>query len=1283
MARRSHRQGAAPRARRRLRWLLALIGLVAAVWFAPDVIVRTPLRDKPLEWIFAGIDGSVTSAGATWRWVGGVEFHDVMLRDREGRAVALVRRIALDRGILGLAVRPQAIGTVRLVDPEVIVEVRTNGSSLEDILAPWLAAATDPVALELEVIGGTVELVDTSRHDAWRLSDVLAVGTLAADGSWSGWTAAGRLRHSEGAHAAEIVTPPPAGEADPSGPVQLDRATIPAAASAMVARDGGWSIASPPSADASARTFTVATHRLPLGVSSVLATRFGLSHILDGIADLRLDVSGSPQGRHLEGTAALEQFAVCDAAGLEERLAIDRCTIPFDMTLGSERVVVRRLEATSPVVRAEATGSIGLAAAQGGWLEAVVADDFSGSIDIDLAAAATALPHGIVVRRGVRITGGSLRLAAASRGDGGDRVVEVRASAADVEAERAGTDGTEGERIAWKEPLTAWMTARRGPGGGAPLVLEEARISSSAAEISASGTPTAIAVQWDADLGAVAESVAAVFETGDATVRGHCRGRFDASGAGHGTAVQSLVLAASLSDVELTVPGRMTWSDAQLAIEAEADGRFSTGIAAVERARCVVASGDDRLEATLDGGAVVDLMALIGLSTATNVPRIRPAANATDVTAECSLVGDLARWYPRLAAVVPGVGSPGLEVAGRVTAAATMSPRGDVWQWPRAGAEIDKLVVRWKGREITEPRVVIATAGRADAVTGQVDLSSGELLTTSISVRTVGLSWIPPTTASTDLLDRLRGRVQWQADIGRAEPWFVPVDARARWPATGRAWGTCEIVDTQAGLNLLVEATGSQLVLATAPGGRPGEQPRPVWGEPRLLATLEVTRPRTAAGIENAVRIDRLAVESSTLAIAASGRIDDWSSRRMLDLGGTVAYDWQQVSRLIAPWTGGQVQLTGGGGRPFALRGQLAESSPRAAEAPHQPATAAVPLPEGWLAATRGADDERRLSAQVTRPVKATNPLVDERLASLAIDTSIGWTSGEIEGVSLAAGEVAARLLEGQLAFGPFDLAVAGGRVRGAPWIRFVPWPGELVIPPGRLVERVAISGPVSRRIAVALSPLLGRAAQASGVMSIDLAGARLPMGDALGGELAGQVLFENFEVMPAAETQPLANLLVKLQSVVDPRFAFGDKAVLLRVRPDPIRVQLAGRRIYHEGLVMDSGQLVVRSQGSAGEDGTLDMQLEVAFRGDLVGQTPVIGQLFRTPLIVPLKGTVSRPQFDAAAMDRILGRIVENTAEAVVRDGIGRGLEAIFRPSQATEPAVPAAPPLTLPAQR
>ena len=176
----------------------------------------------------------------------------------------------------------------------------------------------------------------------------------------------------------------------------------------------------------------------------------------------------------------------------------------------------------------------------------------------------------------------------------------------------------------------------------------------------------------------------------------------------------------------------------------------------------------------------------------------------------------------------------------------------------------------------------------------------------------------------------------------------------------------------------------------------------------------------------------------------------------------------------------------------------------------------------------------------------------------------------------------------------------------------------------------------------------------------------------AFGGEASGQIIFENLESTPGDSVRPLVNLLVKLQSAIDPRFAFGDKAVLLRVRPEPVSVRLADRRLWHEGLVMDSGQLVIRSAGSVGADGTLAMVVEVAFRGDIVGATPVVGQLLRTPLAIPLSGTVQRPQFDARSMDVILARIIENTTEAVIGPQLSRGLETLFGNPPPPEPLPP-----------
>jgi translocation and assembly module TamB len=1283
MARRHSRYHSGGRRRWAVFSLATLAVLAAAAWLAPRVLVLTGLRDRPLEAALAGIDGDVSSGSAAWHWLGGIEYRDILLRDRMGRAVVAVPRLVIDRGLLALALAPRDLGTVRLVGAEAVIDVRAGGSSLEDVIAPWLAgqdAAAGGPAFELELADATVEFRDVVRGEAWRLTDVSAVGAVRADEEPTSWTVAGRVRHVE-----QLTTAPPAGPsaapAPPAADQRLDRTTVAAAAAAALARDGGFSL-SCPVPEAETRTVTIAAHRLPLGVSAVLATRLGGGWVCDGLADVRLDATLAAATRRLVGTVAVEDLAVCRGDSLAEVLAIDRCAVPVDCELRDGRLVVRKLTVSSPMFRAEASGRIRLPT--GGpwdWAEGLVDEDFAIAADIDLAAAARALPGGLTVRPDVRITDGRLDLAAAAHADGDDRVLEVRATSRDL-AVSQGVAAAGGARpLRWTEPFTAFLKGRRRPGEG--LRLEDGRISSSAVELAASGDARSVTLQWTADLGRFAAEAAEVFDMGGLSVAGDARGRVDVVRADP-TGPGRLKVSASVSKLDCTVPGRPAWQDAEITLDGEATGRLADGAALVDEAHAVVAAAADRLEATLTGGAVV---------TFADGVRVRAAAGAEAIAADCSLAGDLGRWQPRLAAVWPAVAASGTW-SGTLKSAAALAARGAAWQVTRAGAEIEKFAIRAADRRIDEPRVVATAAGTVHPETGRIDVSSGEILSTTLSVRTGGLSWLPAAGAGPpDLLDlwaRLRGKAQWRAHAGRLEAWIVPAGTAADWPVGGELSGTLEVADTPAGANLLVEATGTQLAIAhAAASGRAGGPAQPVWGEPQARLVLEVTRPAGAAGAE-AVRIDRLGLESSTVAVSARGSVQEWTGRRLVELEGTAAYDWAQVSRLLVPWTGGRLKVTGAGSRPFAFRGPLGrQAAITPPEVTRDTAPAVVSLPDDWLSAARGGDAGAR-AALVARPVKATPPTEPAFVAlarGVAVDTSAAWMAAEIDGFALGAGEMPVRLFEGQLAFGPFDVAAAGGRLRGAPWVRLAA-PAELIVPQGRLVDRVALAGPLCDRWVGWLSPLLGHATHTRGVVTIDVAGGRLPLANPFAGELAGQVVFDEFEVTPAGAMQPLVNLLAKLQAVVDPRFAFGDKVVLLRVRPDPITVRLAEGRLWHEGLVMDSGPLVVRSRGSVAADGTLAMLVEVALRGDIVGQAPVVAQLVRTPLAIPLKGTVHRPQFDAQAIDVLLGRIVENTAQAVIQDGVVRGLESLETlfgnppPAPPQQPA-PAPPPLTFPGGR
>lgn len=1290
-------RGQKPRRRWLRRVALCAIGLVV-VWAVPIVLVETPLRNTPLSLVLAGIDGQISSGGAIWNWTGPIEYRSITLADRAGRIVGVIPRLTLGRGLLGLGAgglrswawgSPLDLGTVRLVGSELLIEVRSGGSSLEDILAPWLAAArpaaappgTAPagVRCELEVIDATVELVDLPRDDSWRITDLLAAVTFrptaAAAAAPQGWTAAGRVQHGGRPSAAVVVdtaTPP----AEPAG---FDRTAITAGATAALARDGGWSISSPVPAADGPQTLAVAANRVPLGVSSVAATRFMTSYVLDGLADARLDIAlqqprdeAAAEGvattaLEVAGSVSGSQLALCTADTLTELATIERCEVPLDLVVAGDTITIRDLRATSPLFKAEASGRLRIPGEDSWqWGEALVGENFAVAAEVDLAAAARAIPGGITVRPDVRVTGGGLHLSAAARPDGKDRVLEVRLTSRDLAAVQYAADG---ERpLRWSEPFTAWLRGRRGPGRRDRLRVEEARITSPAVELVATGTADSSTVQWTVDIDKLMAEAAEVLDIKGVAVRGAARGTLAVSREA-ATGVSTAQLSAAFSDVSVAAAGRPTWADKDITIEAEATGSVAGAAWLVDSARARVNADSDTLEATLAGGAIVDpramLAAVAGAEAAPAAAWVRTAPDAEMLSLDCGLAGDLGRWQSRVEAVG---NATGVTLGGSLKAAAAVAARGNSWQITRANVEIEKLsAVPARGSwQINEPRLVATAAGLVDPARGIVEVSSAEVLTATLSLRTGGATLaLPAARENPPLIDRVRGKVQWQADVGRLEKWALPPATAARWPGSGRAWGTAEVLDTPSGVNLLVEVTGNQLAVARGGAGTPlaggATPPQPVWVEPRAGLVLEVTHPR--GGPEPAgLTINRLSLESSTLGLAATGSVRETAAQPVVELAGTVSYDWSQLSRLLTPWTGGGVQLVGGGPRPFALRGPVAMAA-RASRPAATAAPATVPVPESWLGG--GAAEPRRQppARTITLPVAAgaQPPGVTDWLRQVSFTTSTTWAAADLGGLRLDPGEMSMRLFEGQLAFGPFDIGASGGRIQAAPWIKLLPLPGELVVPPGRLVERVMLTPEMCNRWVRWVVPFLGKSTSTAGVVSIDAAGGRIPLGDPFGGEMSGQVVFEQLEMTPSGAMQPLVNLLVKLQSVIDPRFAFGDKAVLLRVRPEPVQVRLAQRRLWHDGLVMDSGQLTIHTQGSVGGDGSLDMVVELAFRGDLAGQTPVIAKLLQTPLVIPLRGTVSRPQFDAGQIDSILGRIVENTAEAVIGDGLSRSLEALF----------------------
>lgn len=1301
---RRHQQDAAesevqPRPRSRFARLVVLGLFGAGLWFAPEVLVLTQLRERPLERLSRRLDGTLASAAASWSWFGPIEYRNLVLRDRDGLPVLAIEKATLDRGLVHVARQfamesQPNLGKLRLAGVSLVTSIETESSGFERVIAPWrtVQAAGPTPELELELVDAELVLLDAMHGDAWRISDLVAAARLTSKGLES-WTVAGRAVHA-GRGAIEpnaiALLEQRRTTIAPTAGSELQVATQ---ATAVMTHEGGFSLSSPaalPDRDGDGtKNLVLATNRLPLGITELFAVRLGWPLVFDGQADLRVDLEvpsnpGIPgeggaarRATTIRGRVNATDVHVLDPVRLHERFHIERVEAPFDCVVDGDTLMIRQLSAESPLFSCEASGRVPLAAIDGlHWLEQAAADDFTFAGEIDLAEVARSRPGGVELRPDVRVTDGRLRVAAVSRAESERRVVEVRLASEALEA-------VQGNRqLRWDEPLSAWLRGSRAA-ADAGFRIEEARVTSPAFEVTASSQPPLTEVIWTADLARLIAEIGEILDVQGMKLAGTARGtcRFSEP---HVDGSRSALLSGSVDGFVLELPGQDRWSDEQLRLEATGVGTLGAGALAVDQGHLHLEAGLDRADVTVTSP---------WLLAATGFVVRNPADEANLPTAELSVTGDLAQWHTRLASVVSTINLEGTRVGGRCDLSGTVTALAGGWRLTRAGGELSDVVVSLPdGRSLEEPRVVGSGAGTLLNGGRGFEISSAEVLTATLSLRSGGFTYLPDAGAvlGGQRLPLIRGVGQWQADIGRMERWLVAPLAAASWPASGRAWGTFEVTEAKNGVSLRLSATGNDLALARVPassvlGIGAAVPPTEVWREPRATFQLDLTRDTSTPSGD--VTINAVTLDSSTASFTAKGSLRDLAERGFLELSGTASYDWDSLSRLATPWTGGRVRLAGSGGRPFAIRGPLGGITAPAVEVPQvvtggvpadlpadtRPPSAALPREEDWLAAARGLTNDRPRSTAVPQNVTLASSMPRQEsvawLRSVSLETTLGWQAADLFGLPVQAGDMPMRLIDGQLAFGPFDLGASGGRLRGAPWVRFTPGPIEVIVPPGRIVDRLDISQGVANRWMTWVAPLLGQATQISGRISVDTTGARVPLADPFAGAAAGQVLFEGVEVTPGPPAQPLVTLIGRLQGLLDPRFGIGDKVVLMRVRPEPARIWLHERRIWHDGLVIDTGQLTVRTSGSVAADGTLAMDVEMAFRGDIAGQTPIVAALLRTPLLIPLKGTIDRPQFDASAIDKIFAKIAANTANAVIGDGINRGLEALFGNPQPPPP--------------
>ncbi|MEX0713861.1 MAG: hypothetical protein WD278_16095, partial [Pirellulales bacterium] len=158
---------------------VGIAALFVVIWFLPAMVAKTPLAGVALRAIggMARLEGTLTAGRISLGWLSPVAVDDLKLDDADGKPLASVPKLALDKTLLGLVFNRADLGQIRLENPQIVLSLHEGGSNLEEALSAWLSDDRPPAArpaLELVVVDGRITVDDTQAATKWQLDQLSA-----------------------------------------------------------------------------------------------------------------------------------------------------------------------------------------------------------------------------------------------------------------------------------------------------------------------------------------------------------------------------------------------------------------------------------------------------------------------------------------------------------------------------------------------------------------------------------------------------------------------------------------------------------------------------------------------------------------------------------------------------------------------------------------------------------------------------------------------------------------------------------------------------------------------------------------------------------------------------------------------------------------------------------------------------------------------------------------------------------------------------------------------------
>lgn len=653
-----------------------------------------------------------------------------------------------------------------------------------------------------------------------------------------------------------------------------------------------------------------------------------------------------------------------------------------------------------------------------------------------------------------------------------------------------------------------------------------------------------------------------------------------------------------LRDFELS--GDRPWREQQLNLEASVKAAVAdNAISRLDSAQLNLVSNNDKLE--------VKLMQAVD----------RPGAKSTWPLRIVGQ-GDLATWLPRLR---PFFDVGQLEAAGKLHLETTAAVTMQNLQTRPLKLELTNVKMQAPGFDVDEPLVRVESAAFWDYASHAVVAEDTTLVSSTASFRADQLTVRFPKGQPA-----LAGVLSYRTDLERL---FNTLAGRRRQRATRFTGGVTGVVQASH-VNNVTDVKWTADVANFAMHSRPQKSAAPVvaavsqsdawrtiWQETGVKLTGESQYDAAA----DSLSIKQFTAAAVDYQVAGNGRMDKLFGERHVDLRGQATYDLAGLSKKLRPLIGPNVHLTGKDQGTFELKGPL-------------------------------------LTAKTADAASAPPPLVPNSLTGKA---RLGWHSADLYGLPIGAGELDLQLAESIVKMKPQSIAVSGGKLHLSPTIDCrSPYP-LLNLPPGALVENIALTPQLCQTWLMYVAPLLAKATRAEGRFSVALEEAIVPIFDPYRSTVRGQLEVQQGQVGPGPLAQQILVAAGQIKALAGQQST--PSTTWLVIPPQKMAVDARDGRVHHRGFTMQAQDVQIVTRGSVGFDQSLAIAADVPIRDQWVANKPLLAAMRGTSLTLPVGGSLNKPQIDTRALADVNKRLLRDAAGRALENEINRGLQQLFGP--------------------